>query len=340
MRCLVKNEPKVGVWFDERPIPTITDNEVLIKIKKMSICGTDVHIYKWDSWAQRTVPLPLIIGHEFVGEIVELGKSVSTFKIGDRVSGEGHITCGTCTNCRKGLKHLCMNCQGVGYHRTGCFAEYFALPAENVFLIPTSVPDDLAAIFDPFGNSTHTALATNLAAEDVLITGAGPTGLMAAAIARHCGARSVVVTDINPYRLQLAHEMGATAALDVSKIKLEDALPALNIHNGFTVGMEMSGSAAGLNSLLQHCQHGAHISILGIYPEPVAINWDLVIFKMLTLKGIYGREVFKTWYDMTHLLEGGLNIAPVITHHVSFDDFEEGFQAMLSGKAGKVIVEW
>lgn len=340
MKCLVKKAAEPGIWFDERPIPSINQHEVLIKIKKMSICGTDVHIYKWDSWAQRTVPLPLIIGHEFVGEIVSLGNDVTGLKIGDRVSGEGHITCGNCPNCRKGKKHLCLRCEGVGYHRTGCFAEYFSLPAENVFLVPPSIPDDLAAIFDPFGNAVHTAMATNLTAEDVVIAGAGPTGLMATAIAAYAGARSVVVTDMNDYRLELARQMGATATVNVARENLADVLPKLNIKHGFTVGMEMSGASQGLAALLENAQHGAHIALLGIFPEPVSINWDLVIFKMLTLKGIYGREIFSTWYQMTNLLESGLQLAPVITHHVNFDDFEKGFEIMLSGKAGKVIVEW
>lgn len=340
MKALVKRHPTVGVWMEDVPLPTISDSEVLIKIKKTSICGTDVHIYKWDAWAQKTIPVPLVIGHEFMGEIVEIGKNVQGLKIGDRVSGEGHITCGLCPGCRKGQKHLCMQTLGVGVQRQGCFAEYFSLPAENVFLLPSSISDDLASIFDPFGNAMHTALSADLTGEDVLITGAGPIGCMAAAIARKAGARHVVITDVNEYRLDLARKLGATCTVNVAKTKVSDAAKSLGITHGFTVGMEMSGHPDGLKTLLEMAQHGAKISLLGILPPDCVIDWDLVIFKMLNLKGIYGREIFSTWYKMTHMLESGLDIAPIITHHFPVDAFEEGFQVMLSGNSGKVILDW
>lgn len=340
MKCLVKKEAAPGLWLEDRPIPTVGDEEVLIKTKKMSICGTDLHIYQWDAWAQKTIPTPMVVGHEFMGEIVAMGKNVRGLHIGDRVSGEGHITCGRCPNCLKGRKHLCSNTLGVGVHRHGSFAEYFALPAENVFLLPASIPDNLAAIFDPFGNAVHTALSTPLVSEDVLIAGAGPIGIMAAAVARFAGARSVVITDVNDYRLELARQMGATEAINVAKENLATKLPSMGIEHGFTVGMEMSGTQAGLSTLLETMQPGGHISLLGILPSACSIDWNLVIFKMLTLKGIYGREIFSTWFQMTHMLESGLELSPIITHTFSFDDFQKGFDAMLSGKAGKVILEW
>jgi len=340
MKCLVKKEAAPGIWMEDRPIPKIADDEVLIKTRKMSICGTDVHIYKWDEWASKTIPAPMVIGHEFVGEIAEIGAKVTGLKIGDRVSGEGHITCGTCPNCRKGKKHLCSASKGVGVHRHGCFAEYFNLPAENVFLLPPSIPDSLAAIFDPFGNAVHTALSAPLVSEDVLITGAGPIGIMAAAVARFAGARSVVITDMNEYRLSLARKMGATAAINVAKDSLTDAMSAMGIKHGFTVGMEMSGTQQGLSTLLETAQPGAKIAILGILPPSCLIDWNLVIFKMLTLKGIYGREIFSTWYQMAHLLESGLNLSPIITHTIPFAEFQHGFDTMLSGQSGKIILEW
>jgi len=340
MKALVKKHASPGLWMEDVPVPSINDNEVLIKIKKSSICGTDVHIYKWDAWAQKTVPVPLVVGHEYMGIIEKVGKNVTGFKVGDRVSGEGHIVCGNCPNCRNGQKHLCANTIGVGVHRNGSFAEYLSLPEENVFLLPPSVPDDLAAIFDPFGNAMHTALSADLVGEDVLITGAGPIGIMAAAIARKAGARNVVITDMNEYRLELARKMGATCVVDISKVSLADVRKAIGVEHGFTVGMEMSGNGKGLSSLLEHAMPGASIALLGILPPGTAIDWDLVIFKMLTLKGIYGREIFSTWYKMTHLLESGLELAPIITHHFKIDEFEKGFQAMLSGKSGKVILDW
>lgn len=340
MKGLVKRNPTVGLWMEDVPMPKCKDNEVLIKVKKTSICGTDVHIYKWDSWAQKTVPIPMVIGHEFMGEIAEVGSRVKGLKVGDRVSGEGHLTCDECPPCRMGKKHLCMNVNGLGYDCPGCFAEYFTLPAENVFLLPPSVSDDIAAILDPFGNATHTALSFELTGEDVLITGAGPIGIMAAAIARKGGARNVVVTDVNEYRLELARKMGATTVVNISRVSLADVMQSCGITHGFTVGFEMSGHPSGLTDLLEHAQHGARIALLGILPPGTAIDWDLVIFKMLTLKGIYGREVFGTWYKMVHLLESGLDLNPIITHHFHVDDFQEGFDAMLSGKSGKVILDW
>jgi len=340
MKALIKKHATPGLWMGDVPVPTINDNEVLIKIRKTSICGTDVSIYKWSPWAQKTVAVPLVIGHEFVGEIVEIGKNVSGLKVGERVSGEGHITCGVCPNCRKGKKHVCMDVVGVGYDGTGCFAEYFKLPAENVFQLPDSISDDMAAILDPFGNATHTALSCDLVGEDVLITGAGPIGIMAVAIAKKAGARNVVITDMNEYRLSLAKQMGATAAVNVEKESLTDCMKKLGITHGFTVGMEMSGSPKGLATLIETAQHGANIALLGLLPPGTAVDWDLVIFRMLTLKGIYGREIFSTWYKMTHMLESGLNIDPIITHHFSVDDFQMGFDVMLSGNSGKVILEW
>lgn len=340
MKALVKKQATRGIWIDDVPIPTIADNEILIKTHKTSICGTDVHIYKWDAWAQKNVPVPLVIGHEFVGEVAEIGRAVKHLKVGDRVSGEGHITCGQCPNCRKGKKHVCMDVRGLGYHRHGCFAEYFHLPAENAFLLPDSISDDLAAIFDPYGNAVHTALTFNLTGEDVLITGAGPIGIMAAAIARQAGAHRVVLTDINDYRLELAKKMGVTHCVNVANSSLKDTMKSLGINHGFTVGLEMSGSPQGLTTLLEETQHGGNIALLGILPPGVGIDWDLIIFKMLTVKGIYGREIFSTWYQMVNLIEGGLNLEPLITHRFPVDDFEKGFEVMLSGKAGKVILDW
>lgn len=340
MKALLKKERGPGLTMEEVPIPTITDNDVLIKVRKNSICGTDLHIWKWDAWAQKTIPTPLIVGHEFMGEIVEIGKNVDGLKVGQRVSAEGHITCGLCPNCRMGRKHVCIKTLGVGVHRAGSFAEYISLPAENVFPLPDSIPDDLAAIFDPFGNATHTALSFDLIGEDVLITGAGPIGIMAAAIARHAGARHVVITDMNKYRLDLAHAMGATTAIDITKENLQERTQQLGIPFGYTVGMEMSGHPLGLNSLLEMMQHGGKVALLGILPPQTAIDWDLVIFKMLLLKGIYGREIFSTWYKMAHMLESGLQLAPIITHHFPIDKFQEGFDVMISGQCGKVILNW
>ncbi len=340
MKSIVKKKAEKGLWLDNTPEPTIREHEVLIKIRKTSICGTDLTIYKWDAWAQKNVPVPLVVGHEFVGDVVEIGSNVKTVKVGDRVSGEGHITCGHCPNCRKGLKHLCINVRGIGYHLPGCFAEYFALPEENVFILPDFVSDNMASIFDPFGNAVHTALSFPLIGENVLITGAGPIGMMAAAIAKKAGARHVVITDVNDYRLNLAKTAGADAAVNISRDSLDDAMKTLGIKHGFTVGMEMSGNGKAFSTLLEKTQHGGNIALLGILPPNTAIDWDLVIFKMLTIKGIYGREIFATWFKMVHLIESGLDLNPIITHEYAADDFEAGFQAMLSGNCGKVILNW
>lgn len=340
MKALVKKFAKPGLWMEDVPVPAMADDEVLIKVHKNAICGTDVHIYKWDTWAQKTIPVPMVVGHEFMGEIAKVGSSVKDLKVGQRVCGEGHIVCGQCPNCRKGKKHLCVNTFGVGVNRHGSFAEYFNLPAENVFVLPDSIPDDMAAIFDPYGNAAHTALSFDLVGEDVLITGAGPIGIMAVAIAKHAGARNVVVTDMNDYRLELARKMGATRAVNVSKTTIQDVMKELGIDYGFTVGLEMAGSPQALNSLLESMQHGAHVALLGILPPGTAIDWDLVIFKMLTIKGIYGREIFSTWYKMVHMLQSGLNLQPVITHRFPIDKYEKGFEVMLSGKSGKVILDW
>jgi len=331
MKAILKKFPEVGVWMDDVPIPTFKDNEVLIKVKQTSICGTDVHIYKWDAWARKNVPVPLVIGHEFVGIIEKVGSRVKNYKVGERVTGEGHLTCGTCEPCLEGKRHLCPNTRGVGYHVPGCFAEYMVLPEENVFRLPKDISDDEAAIFDPFGNAVHTVLSYPLTGEDVLITGAGPIGCMAAAIARFGGARKVVVTDINPWRLELAKKMGATHAINIKEEELKGS---------FGIGYEMAGNGDALNQLLRHVKHGGKIALLGILPPGTLIDWDLVIFKMLEIKGIYGREIFKTWHQMCRLLEGGLKLSPVITHRFKADDFQKGFDAMLSGQCGKVILEW
>lgn len=340
MKALVKSHREPGLWMEDVPNPQCHENEVLISVNKSAICGTDLHIYEWDAWAQKTVPIPLVIGHEFVGTVVEIGKNVKGVKVGDRVSGEGHLTCGTCRQCRQGQRHLCPNTRGVGYHCQGCFAEYITLPEENVFHIPEGISDDLAAIFDPFGNATHTALSFNLLGEDVLITGAGPIGIMAVAIAKKAGARHVVITDVNEYRLSLARQLGATLAINVAKTNVKDALKEAGLNSLFSVGLEMSGHPNGLNTLLQELDSGGKIALLGILPPGVAIDWDLVIFKLLHIKGIWGREIFNTWYQMTHMLESGLDISAVITHRFPAEEFEKGFTAMKSGQSGKVILEW
>lgn len=340
MKALVKRNRTQGLWLEDVPIPKISENEVLIKTKKASICGTDLHIYKWDAWAQKTIPVPLVVGHEFVGEITQIGSNVTDLKVGDRVCGEGHITCGHCPGCRVEKKHLCTNTLGVGVQRHGCFAEYFNLPAENVFVLPPTIPDDIAAIFDPFGNAVHTALSFDLVGEDVLITGAGPIGMMAAAVARKAGARNVVITDINDFRLGLAGKLGATCIVNIKKTPLKDVLNALGIEYGFSIGLEMSGHPEALTNLLEMCRHGSKIALLGILPSDCAIDWDLVIFKMLTIKGIYGREIFSTWYKMTHLIQSGLDLSPIITHHYPLAKFERAFEIAFSGQCGKIILEF
>jgi threonine 3-dehydrogenase len=340
MKALIKKEPKIGLCLEDVPIPQIKDNEILIKTLKTAIYGTDLHIYNWDEWAQKTIPVPLIIGHEFIGEITKIGKNVSGFREGDRVTGEGHITCGHCPPCRMGKRHLCMNTIGLGVKRSGCFSEYFSLPAENVFPLPASIPDEIAAIFDPYGNAVHTSLSFPLPGEDVLITGAGPIGIMAAAISHKAGARTVIITDKNQFRLDLARNMGATHTVNIARQSISDVMKEAGVEFGFTVGMEMSGHPAALSEQLNKAQPGAHISLLGILPADCLIDWDLVIFKMLNIKGIYGREIFSTWYQMVHLLEGGLNLSPLITHRFKADDYEKGFITMKSGSCGKVILEW
>lgn len=338
MKALVKNKPEKGLWIEDVPHPSCNDHEVLIKVRKASICGTDLHIWNWDEWAKKNIPVPMVIGHEFMGEVTQFGKDVTDFPIGMRVSGEGHITCGHCPNCRIGKRHLCLHTIGIGVKRAGCFAEYITLPAENVFSLPDSISDDVGAIFDPFGNATHTALSFEVTGEDVLITGAGPIGIMAAAIARHAGARHVVITDINDYRLNLALKMGATTAINITRESLKEKTKRLGIEYGYTVGFEMSGHPEGLNSLLASMQHGGKVALLGILPQNTGIDWDQVIFKMLTIKGIYGREILSTWYKMTHMLESGLILSPVITHHFAFDDYVEAFETLLKGQSGKVIL--
>lgn len=340
MKALVKETATPGLVWKDVPVPSFNSDEVLIKIKKTAICGTDIHIWKWDDWAQATVPLGIQVGHEYVGEIVALGEHVKHLRIGERVSGEGHIVCGTCRNCRAGRYHLCAHSIGVGVHRNGAFAEYLSLPAFNVVKLPDTISDPIAAILDPFGNATHTALSFNLTGENVLITGAGPIGIMAVAIARHSGARRIVVTDVNPYRLELARCMGASYAVDTSKESLHNVQHLLDIEEGFDVGLEMSGHPDAFRSLLGAMSHGGKVALLGIPPKETAIDWNQVIFKGLQLKGIYGREMFETWHKMTAMLESGLNLNPIITHHFKASEYQQGFEAMLSGHSGKVILDW
>jgi threonine 3-dehydrogenase len=340
MRALTKQKSTQGLWMNEVDVPHFGHNEVLIKVTQTSICGTDVHIYNWDQWAQKTIPIGMTIGHEFVGEIVAMGNNVSSFEIGLRVSGEGHITCGHCRNCRAGRRHLCIHTVGVGVNRNGAFAQYLCLPAENVFPVAKEINNAHAAIFDPLGNAAHTALSFDLVGEDVLITGAGPIGVMAAAIARHAGSRNVVVTDVNPYRLELAERMGATRAVNVSNTQLTDVMQELNIIEGFDVGLEMSGAMPAFEQMLTTMNHGGKIAMLGLPSDKMAIDWSQVIFKGLTIKGIYGREMYDTWYKMTSMLQSGLNIAPILTHRFAAEDFQLGFDAMLSGNSGKVILDW
>ena len=340
MRALAKVERAPGLTLTRVKKPEIGHNDVLIRVKKTAICGTDIHIWKWDEWAQKTIPVPMHVGHEYVGEIVEIGQEVRGFKIGDRVSGEGHITCGFCRNCRAGRRHLCRNTVGVGVNREGAFADYLAIPAFNAFKIPDDISDELAAIFDPFGNATHTALTFDLVGEDVLITGAGPIGAMAAAIARHVGARNVVITDVNDYRLELARRLGATRTVNVLRESLTDVMHELQMTEGFDVGLEMSGVPSAFTAMLEHMNHGGKIALLGIPPAQTAIDWNQVIFKGLEIKGIYGREMFETWYKMVAMLQSGLDLSPIITHRYAVDDYQAGFDAMLSGRSGKVILDW
>jgi threonine 3-dehydrogenase len=340
MKALVKKQAAPGIWMDDIPEPSVGPNDVLIKINKTAICGTDMHIYKWDTWAQRTIKVPMAVGHEYCGKIVDMGSEVRGFTIGDRVSGEGHITCGYCRNCKAGRRHLCRNTVGVGVDRQGCFAEYLVIPAVNAFKLTSAITDDMASILDPFGNATHTALAFNLVGEDVLITGAGPIGIMAVAISRFVGARHVVITDVNEYRLGLAQKMGATRTVNIARERLDDVMHSLGMQEGFDVGLEMSGNPQALRELLRTMHHGGSVALLGIPPDETAIDWNQVIFKGLTMKGIYGREMFETWYKMAAMLQSGLNIAPIVTHHFAVQDFQQGFEVMGSGQSGKVILDW
>ncbi|BEV71987.1 MULTISPECIES: L-threonine 3-dehydrogenase [unclassified Paludibacterium] len=340
MKALAKLKSERGLWLTDVQKPEVGHNDLLIKIVKTAICGTDIHIYNWDEWAQKTIPVPMHVGHEYVGVVAGMGSEVKGFEIGDRVSGEGHITCGYCRNCRAGRRHLCRNTVGVGVNREGAFAEYLVIPAFNAFKLPPDITDDLASIFDPFGNAVHTALSFNLVGEDVLITGAGPIGIMAVAIAKHVGARHVVITDVNEYRLELARKMGASRAVNVAKEDLREVMGELHMCEGFDVGLEMSGNPQAFRQMLETMNHGGKIALLGIPPANTAIDWNQVIFKGLEIKGIYGREMFETWYKMVALIQSGLDITPIITHHYKIDDFQQGFDAMLSGQSGKVILDW
>lgn len=340
MKALVKRHAQPGLWLEDVPVPTYGINDVLIKVLRTGICGTDVHIYKWDTWAQKTIPVPMVVGHEFVGQIVEVGSNVHDFEVGDIVSGEGHVVCGHCRNCLAGRRHLCKDTKGIGVNRPGAFAEYLTLPQTNVWVHEGNIPRDIQSIFDPFGNATHTALSFDLLGEDVLITGAGPIGIMAVAIAKHAGARFVVVTDVNPYRLELAKKMGATLAVDVRTQSIAAAQEQLGMKEGFDVGLEMSGNPTAFRDMLANMCHGGKIAMLGIPESEMSIDWNTVVFNMLTIKGIYGREMYETWYKMTVMLQSGLDISPVITHRFGFEDFQKGFDAMLSGNSGKVVLTW
>ena len=340
MKALVKAKAERGIWMEDIDAPRVGHNDVLIKVNRTAICGTDIHIFKWDEWAQATIPVPMAVGHEFSGKIVEMGIEVRGFEIGDRVSAEGHITCGHCRNCRAGRRHLCMNTVGVGVNRPGAFAEYLSVPAFNVFKLPDAISDEMASILDPLGNATHTALSFDLVGEDVLITGAGPIGIMAVAIARYAGARHVVITDVNDYRLDLARKMGATCAINVTETTIDETMKDLGMVEGFDVGMEMSGNPQAFRDMLRTMHHGGKIAMLGIPPGDMAIDWNDVIFKGLVLKGIYGREMFETWYKMSSMLQSGLNMDPIITHNFDIDEYLSAFELMESGQSGKVILHW
>jgi threonine 3-dehydrogenase len=340
MRALVKAERAPGLTMQDVPMPELGPNDVLIRVHKSAICGTDMHIWNWDAWAQKTIPVPMHVGHEYVGVIEKVGSAVTGYKGGERVTGEGHIVCGHCRNCRAGKRHLCPNTIGVGVNRPGSFAEYLAIPAENVFPVPASIPDDVVSIFDPYGNAAHTALSFDMVGEDVLITGAGPIGIMAVAIAKHVGARNVVITDVNEYRLDLAKKLGATRAVNVAKEDLKAVMHELGMTEGFDVGLEMSGNAHAFRSMIESMSNGGRIALLGIFGEDAAIDWGKVIFKGLFLKGIYGREMYETWYKMSAMIQSGLDITPVITHRFPIEEFKAGFEAMGSGKSGKVVLDW
>jgi threonine 3-dehydrogenase len=340
MKALVKAKSEPGLWLEDVPEPEVGPTDVLIKVHKTSICGTDVHIWKWDAWARRTIPVPMVVGHEFCGVVAEVGSGVTDVKVGETVSAEGHIVCGRCRNCLAGRRHLCPHTQGVGVNRAGAFAEYLAVPYRNVYRVDPALGEDVVSTFDPLGNAVHTALSWDLVAEDILITGAGPIGCMAAAICKFAGARHVVVTDVNPYRLELAKKLGATRVVNVANESLTEVKDELGMREGFDVGLEMSGHPSGLHDILEHTSNGAKVSLLGIFPEKVAIDWDKVIFKGLILKGIYGREMFETWYKMSSMLRAGLDISPVITHRYPFTRFEDAFATMISGQSGKVVLDW
>ena len=340
MKALVKLRPEEGLWMTDVPEPEPGHNDIKIKILKTAICGTDVHIYNWDEWSQKTIKPPLVIGHEYSGEIVALGKEVRGYAVGDRVSGEGHITCGHCRNCRAGKTHLCRNTVGVGVDRAGAFAEYLVIPAFNAFKLPPAISDEVAAVLDPLGNALHTALSFDLMGEDVLVSGAGPIGIMAAAVCRHVGARHVVISDINEYRLDLARGLGVTRALNAGRQTPRDIMSELGMTEGFDVGLEMSGAPAAFNNLLEAMNHGGKVALLGFLPRDTQINWNDIILKGLFIKGIYGREMFETWYKMAALIQGGLDISPVITHRFHISEFQKGFDAMRSGLSGKVILDW
>jgi len=340
MRTLAKARREPGIWMTDGPKPAMGPNDVMIRIRKTAICGTDMHIFNWDEWAQSTIPVPMTVGHEYVGVVEAMGDEVRGLRIGQRVSGEGHIVCGHCRNCRAGRRHLCRNSVGVGVNRPGAFADYLVIPAVNAFPIPDDIPDDIAAILDPFGNAAHTALSFDLVGEDVLITGAGPIGIMAAAICRHVGARHVVITDRNPYRLELAKKMGAHRAVNIDNETLAGVMPELNMVEGFDVGLEMSGVPSAFRQMLDVMNHGGKVAMLGIPPPDTAIDWTKVIFKGLTIKGIYGREMFETWYKMIALIQGGLDLTPMITHRFDVAEYLAGFKTMGSGKSGKVVLSW
>lgn len=340
MKALVKARAEPGLWMDHVPVPEPGPQDVLIRVRKSAICGTDVHIWKWDEWSAKTVPVPMVVGHEFVGEVAGTGSAATRYRIGQRVSGEGHITCGHCRNCRAGRAHLCRNTRGVGVHRPGSFAEYLCIPESNVVPIPDDIPDEIAAIFDPLGNAVHTALSFDLVGEDVLVTGAGPIGIMGALVAQKVGARKVVITDIAPYRLALARRVGIQYVVDVGKETLRDVMDGIGMTEGFDVGLEMSGAADAMRQMIARMNNGGKIALLGIAPTAFAVDWNEVIFKMLNVKGIYGREMYETWYKMIALVQSGLDVSGVITHRIHIDDFEDGFAAMLSGEAGKVVMDW
>ncbi|NNE98790.1 MAG: L-threonine 3-dehydrogenase [Pyrinomonadaceae bacterium] len=343
MKALVKSKAAEGLWLEDVPEPEISDNDVLIRVLKTGICGTDVHIYKWDSWAQKNIKIPTTIGHEFVGEIVEVGKNVNEkndLKVGDIVSGEGHLVCGVCRNCKAGRRYRCANTIGVGVQTDGSYAEYIAMPMQNIWRHEPEVNLEVASFFDPFGNAVHSALAFPMVGEDVLITGAGPIGIMAIAVARHIGARHVVITDVNPYRLKLAEKFDVTRTVNAAEEDLSDIQKELGMTEGFDVGLEMSGNASAFRDMIANMAHGGSIAMLGIPPEEIAIDWNKVVFNMLTIKGIYGRKIFETWYHMSVLLQSGVNIEPVITHRFPYHEYEKGFEAMMSGNCGKVILEW